>query len=264
MPLDKDIRRVGLARSLSKLGHCSRSRAVELIRAGRVKLNGVARRSAECPVRLDRDQIEVDDQVVRMREFVYVAMNKPRGLVTSASDEKGRKTIYALLEDTNQSWLAPVGRLDKASEGLLILTNDSEWGHRLAAPESHLDKTYHVQIDRIANSQLIAALEQGIYDQGEFLRARRAHILRSGAKNCWLQITLDEGRNRHIRRMLKSQDAEVLRLVRVAIGPLELGTLAKGATRPLSEEEKCALDEALRAASANRTPSLRGRRSKPA
>ncbi len=188
-----------------------------------------------------------------MREFVYVAMNKPRGLITSASDEKGRKTIYSLLGEQGQSWLAPVGRLDMASEGLLILTNDSEWGGRLAAPESHLDKSYHVQIDRIANRQLIAAIEQGIHDQGDFLRAKRARILRSGARNCWLGITLDEGRNRHIRRMLNSLGVEVLRLVRVAIGPLELGTLAKGATRPLSGEEKCALDEALRASSANRT-----------
>ena len=254
MLIEKDIRRVGLARALCKLGHCSRSQAVELIRAGRVKLNGVGRRSAECPVRLDRDRIEVDDQVVRMRDFVYVVMNKPRGLVTTASDEKGRKTIYSLLGEQGQSWLAPVGRLDMASEGLLILTNDSEWGDRLAAPESHLDKTYHVQIDRIANRELIAAIEQGIHHQGELLRAKRARILRSGARNCWLEIILDEGRNRHIRRILNSQAAEVLRLVRVAIGPLELGTLAKGATRPLSGEEKCALDEALlRATSANRT-----------
>jgi 23S rRNA pseudouridine2605 synthase len=172
-------------------------------------------------------------------------MNKPRGLVTTASDEKGRQTIYSVLGD-GLSWVAPVGRLDKASEGLLLLTNDSEWGARIASPEAHLDKTYHVQIGARADAKLMEVLTKGVKtDDGDLLRALRVRMLRSGEKNCWLEIVLDEGKNRQIRRMVESLGIEVLRLVRVAIGPLELGRLAKGTLRPLSEEEKRSLDCAL-------------------
>ena len=140
-----------------------------------------------------------------------------------------------------------MGRLDKASEGLLLLTNDSEWGARIAAPQSHLEKIYHVQIAIVANGSLIESLVSGVKSEGELLRARKAAVLRSGEKNCWLEITLDEGKNRQIRRMLDGLGVEVLRLVRVAIGPLRLGDLAKGAFRALTKDEKRALDRALRA-----------------
>ena len=143
-------------------------------------------------------------------------------------------------------WVAPVGRLDKASEGLLLLTNDSEWGARIAAPETHLEKTYHVQIGTVADEKLTRAIETGVTGEGgDFLRARQARLLRAGEKNCWLEITLDEGKNRHIRRMLAALGVEVLRLVRVSIGPLQLGKLAKGAYRPLSAAEKLAVDRAM-------------------
>ena len=126
-------RQIGLARALSKLGHCSRSQACELIRAGRVRLNGTLRRDPEFPVRLERDRLEVDAQPVEASTRVYMMMNKPRGVVTSASDEKGRKTVYDFL-DAGLPWLAPVGRLDMASEGLLLVTNDFEWADRVLAP----------------------------------------------------------------------------------------------------------------------------------
>jgi 23S rRNA pseudouridine2605 synthase len=234
-----------LARALSKLGYCSRSQAAVLIRAGRVTLNGAPRRDPETPVRIKRDHIAVDGRVVKAAENIYLMMNKPRGLVTTASDEKGRETVYSLLADRAESlpWVAPVGRLDKASEGLLLLTNDSEWGARIAAPETHLPKTYHVQISSIASQEALASMERGVSaDDGDHVRALRCHLLRSGAKNCWLEITLDEGKNRHIRRMLAALDLQVLRLVRVSIGPLQLGTLRKGAYRSLTPEEKTALD----------------------
>lgn len=241
------MRHIGLARALSKLGYCSRSRAAELIRAGRVRLNGGLRRDPETPVRLEKDQIEVDDRAVEIQQKIYLMMNKPRGVVTTASDEKGRRTVYAVLERAGESlpWLAPVGRLDKASEGLLLLTNDSEWGTRIAAPETHLEKTYHVQIDTVADEKLIAALVRGVTEGGDLLRARQSRMLRSGKKNCWLEIVLDEGRNRQIRRMLAALGIEVLRLVRVGIGPLQLGDLAKGAFRALQKEEKKILDHAI-------------------
>jgi len=175
-------------------------------------------------------------------------MNKPRGLVTTASDEKGRETIYTVLETSGEHmpWVSPVGRLDKASEGLLLVTNDSEWGARISAPETHLKKIYHVQIDTVAHEKVLPALLNGVKsDDGEFLSATGVRLLRSGEKHCWIEIILEEGKNRQIRRMLDVLGVEVLRLVRVAIGPLQLGKLAKGSYRQLTTDEKTSLDRAI-------------------
>ena len=239
-----DTRRIGLARALTKLGYCSRSQAAKLIRAGRVRLNGAIRRDPETPVHLERDQIEADGVIVQSRGVYYLMVNKPRGLVTTASDEKGRQTVYSLL-DGGLPWVAPVGRLDMASEGLLLLTNDSEWAARIADPRWHLDKAYHVQIGAIADEALVAQLRRGVRSDGELLRAKRVRVLRTGERNSWLEIVLDEGKNRHIRRMLEPLGVEVLRLVRVAIGPLALGQLGKGKFRILTSAEKLALDRAM-------------------
>jgi 23S rRNA pseudouridine2605 synthase len=240
------LKKVGLARAISKLGYCSRSRATELIIAGRVKWNGAVRRDPETPVHLGKDRIEIDGQPVARSSNIYLALNKPRGVVTTAADEKGRETVYSLLPE-NLPWLAPVGRLDKASEGLLLLTNDSEWAARVTAPETHLDKTYHVQINSIADEALLETLRNGIRSSdGEFLRVKHVRILRHGGHNSWLEIILDEGKNRHIRCMFEALKIEVLRLVRIAIGPLALGDLVKGAMRMLDGKEKQALDLAMR------------------
>jgi 23S rRNA pseudouridine2605 synthase len=240
-----EIRRVGLARALSKLGYCSRSRAAELIRAGRVRLNGTTQRDPEAPVCLGSDRVDVDKRAVGLGERIYLMMNKPCGVVTTASDEKGRETVYATLGD-KFPWVAPVGRLDKASDGLLLLTNDSEWAAQITAPESHLDKTYHVQVGTLADAALTESLVRGFrVASGEILRVKSAEILRRGERNAWLTVVLDEGKNRHIRRMFEAKGIEVLRLVRVAIGPLPLGDLAKGSYRPLDKNEKNALDRAL-------------------
>jgi 23S rRNA pseudouridine2605 synthase len=196
-------------------------------------------------VNLPADHIAVDGKWVAAGERLYLVLNKPRGLVTTASDERGRKTVYAFL-DPDTPFVAPVGRLDKASEGLLILTNDSEWSARILAPETHLDKTYHVQIDRVADAALVQALIQGVrMNDGDLLRAKEALIVREGRRNTWLEVVLDEGKNRHIRRMFDQLGVEVLRLVRVAIGPQTLGDLAKGAVRQLTDAEKRALDRAM-------------------
>jgi 23S rRNA pseudouridine2605 synthase len=236
---------VGLARALSKLGLCSRSQAFALVRDGKVRLNGSIVRNPEAPVRLGKDRIDVDGHAVAAAEKIYLVLNKPRGIVTTAADEKGRDTVYSLLP-SNLQWIAPVGRLDRASEGLLLFTNDSEWAARITDPASHLDKTYHVQIGAVADAQLLDALERGIKTpkDGE-LKAKRASALRTGEKNSWLEIVLDEGRNRQIRRMLDAFEMEVLRLIRVSIGPLELGDLAKGVHRRLSADEKLLLDKEL-------------------
>jgi 23S rRNA pseudouridine2605 synthase len=196
-------------------------------------------------VRSERDRIEVDGQELTAQAKVYLMLNKPRGVVTTASDEKGRETVYGH-RDEELPWVAPVGRLDKASEGLLLLTNDSDWAARVLAPETHLDKTYHVQIGAVADATLIESISRGVRaDDGSFLRAKSAQILRGGEKNTWLEIVLDEGKNRHIRRMLAQLGIDVLRLLRVSIGPLALGELAKGVSRQLTEGEKRALDRAM-------------------
>jgi 23S rRNA pseudouridine2605 synthase len=137
--------------------------------------------------------------------------------------------------------------LDQASEGLLLFTNDTEWANRITNPETHLDKTYHVQIAAIADEALLERVQRGVATRdGEALRVKSAALLRRGERNCWLEIVLDEGKNRQIRRLLETQNVEVLRLVRVAVGPLQLGELAKGAVRALSAEEKRSLDRAMR------------------
>ena len=255
-----------MARALSKLGYCSRSQAAELIRDGRVRVNGGIRRDPETPVHLGKDRLLVDEKPLDSREKIYLMMNKPRGVVTTASDEKGRGTVYSALEKHSKTlpWVAPVGRLDKASEGLLLLTNDSEWGASIAAPETHLEKTYHVQIDKLADENLTRSLVKGVTaEDGETLRASRVQVLRSGEKNCWLEITLGEGKNRQIRRMLAALEVEVLRLVRVAIGPLQLGKLAKGTYRGLAVEEKLAIDLAMsKSGTRIRKPETRSRKSK--
>ncbi len=255
-PRSKTLRNIGLARALSKLGVCSRSQAAELIRAGRVTLNGRLRRDPETPVHIQKDRIELDSKRVGSSERIYLALNKPRGVVTTASDEKGRETVYSYLPE-NFPWVAPVGRLDMASEGLLLLTNDSEWAARISAPETHLKKTYHVQIGAIADENLLDALRTGIRssEDGELLRAKRADLLRCSEHNSWIEIVLDEGKNRQIRRMLEHSEIEVLRLVRVAIGPLTLGDLAKGKTRVIEKDEKQALDRAMKAGTREPAPS---------
>jgi 23S rRNA pseudouridine2605 synthase len=250
VPSKETARKIGLARALSKLGYCSRSQAAELIRAGRVQLNGGIRRDPETPVCMEQDRIVVDGDAIDPQQKIYLMMNKPRGLVTTASDEKGRETVYSVLGKAGESlpWVAPVGRLDKASEGLLLLTNDSEWGARIAAPETHLEKTYHVQIGVVADARLLQAMVSGVTSEnGDVLRATKIRLLRSGEKTCWLEIVLDEGKNRQIRRMLSALGVEVLRLVRVAIGPLTLGKLAKGTSRALTSQEKLALARATAA-----------------
>ncbi len=191
------------------------------------------------------DQIGVDRSPVEERAKIYLAMNKPRGVVTTASDEKRRATVYDLLKSGEQ-WVGPIGRLDKASEGLLLLTNDSKWAAKITDPASHLDKRYHVQVDRVAGHDLLERIQQGVHVGGEYFSVKEARVLRVGSKNSWLEIVLDEGKNRQIRRLLNALGIQVLRLVRVSVGSLKLGDLKKGAVRPLTASEKQELDHALR------------------
>ena len=208
-----------------------------------MRVNGLLVRDVEYPVRQGLDRIDIDGESLTAVSRRVVMLNKPRGLVTTTKDEKGRDTVYRCFDGATLPWLAPVGRLDKASEGLLLFSNDPVWAARITDPASGPDKTYHVQIDRLPDAALLRALERGVTEGADHLAARVVRCLRSGSKNAWLEIVLDEGRNRHIRRLLTAFEISISRLVRVAIGPLLLGTLAKGRWRDLSIEEVNSLDE---------------------
>jgi 23S rRNA pseudouridine2605 synthase len=245
-----DSARYGLARVLSKRGLCSRTQAEVWIREGRVRVGGRVVRNPESPTALDRDDIVVDHAHLAATTPIYLMLNKPRGLIVSTHDERGRETVYrcfegAMLDGAPLPWIAPVGRLDKASEGLLLFSNDPMWAARIADPETGPSKTYHVHIDRIPDAALFAALDAGvdvdIDGRRTHLAAVSARLLRSGEKHAWIEIVLDEGRNRQIRRLLAAFDIAVLRLVRVAIGGLTLGELPKGQWRSLSADELQAL-----------------------
>lgn len=233
--------KVSLARALSKLGQCSRTEGERLVEAGRVRVNGSVVREIGFRVIPETDRIEVDGRVVAKVDHVYIALNKPRGLVTTRSDPQGRETVYECLAGADLPFVGPVGRLDKASEGLLLLTNDSRWGDAMIDPASHVDKTYHVQV---RGTDLVSVVDE--------LREQVKHIevLREGSRStAWFTIVIDEGKNRQIRRLFDSLELEVLRLVRVAIGSLELGALAKGEWRHLTPAEVKALGNASRTAS---------------
>ncbi|HET7649652.1 MAG TPA: pseudouridine synthase [Gammaproteobacteria bacterium] len=228
--------RHGVARVLSKRGLCSRSQAAAWVRAGRVRINGRVVRDPEYPVHTGRDQVEVDGAEARSGPPLYVMLNKPRGLVTTARDEQGRDTVYRCFEGAGLPWIAPVGRLDRASEGLLLFSNDPVWSARVTGPAG-VEKLYHVQINGIPDAAQLARLQNGIEDNGEMLKAKSVRLLRQGARNAWLEIILEQGRNRQIRRMLSALDISVLRLIRIAIGPLALGDLGKGQWRYLDRQE---------------------------
>ena len=231
---------VSLARALSKLGFCSRAQGDRLTRAGTVRVNGVVVRDPSLRVTPERDVIEVDGARVARVERVYLMLNKPRGLVTTMDDPQGRATVYECLRGASLPFVTPVGRLDKASEGLLLLTNDSRWSSRLLDPASHVDKVYHVQVRAADPAAVIDRVVAGVVEPStaERLEVKAIHLLRTGSRSgAWVEVVLDEGKNRQLRRIFTAIDVEVLRLVRVAFGRLVLGDLAKGAWRLLRPDE---------------------------
>ena len=228
--------RTGLARAISKRGYCSRNQAAALVAAGRVTLDGRVVLDPETPTTV-HSRIGVDGQALSAAKLEYVMLNKPRGLVTTTQDEHARATVYDCLQGAGLPWLAPVGRLDKASEGLLLLTNDTAFAAALTDPSRHVPKVYHLQVAPLPSSPMLQAMREGVESEGELLRVSEVEVLRAGARTAWLAITLEEGRNRHLRRLASALGLTVLRLVRVAVGCLPLGELRKGEWRHLAAEE---------------------------
>lgn len=233
----------GIARILNKRGFCSRAKAESLVCEGRVAWNGKVVVDPETPVPMNAE-ISVDGVPVLPAALLYFALNKPRGIVATASDERGRKTVLDLVAGKFQQHVFPVGRLDKASEGLLLMTNDTAFADRILSPKSHLEKEYHVQIHRKPSDQEMRQMQSGVLVPPrvfgmpfEKMRMERVKILRCGKKTCWLSVVLNEGKNREIRRILEFLNISVLRLVRVRIGKWTLGNLKPGEIRRLSLDE---------------------------
>lgn len=233
--------RHGVARVISKAGLASRTQAAAWVREGRVSVGGRVVHDPEHPVRDGVDEVCVDGRPLGSEARVYLALNKPRGLVTTASDEKGRDTVYRCFDGAGLPWVAPVGRLDQASEGLLLFTNDPAWAAHITDPATGPDKTYRVQVDGVPGEDALRAMVAGLDEGGDRLSAKSVALLKSGGKTAWLEVVLDEGKNRQIRRLVKAAGFPVLRLVRVAIGGLALGELPKGGWRRLSDDEVAAL-----------------------
>lgn len=235
------VPRHGVARVLSKAGVCSRSEAARWVLDGRVSVDGRIVRDPEFGVRQGHDVVRVDGKAIGERAHAYVLLNKPRGLVTTTSDEQGRQTVYECFQQAQLPWLAPVGRLDKASEGLLLFSSDPQWAAAITSHVGGIQKTYHVQVDALVGAQQLATLAAGVEHEGQWLGVESVQVLRQGEKTCWLEVVLAEGRNRHIRRLLEVHGLGVLRLLRVAIGTLQLGQLPKGQWRHLTEAEVASL-----------------------
>ncbi len=257
---------ISLARALSKLGVCSRREAGRWIAAGRVRVNGQEERSPRRPIDPGRDRILVDDlRVGDEVERLVLALHKPVGLVTTRVDPAGRSTVYEPLRGVDR-WVFPVGRLDRDTSGLLIFTNDVRLGRQLTDPRNHVPRTYHARVRDHPDAETLCALREGIdLGDGELTRPALVRALGSprsevrpvaapagdrplgGAldsgtpRGSWLEIVLTEGKKRQVRRMCARVGHDVLELVRVRIGLLELGDLAPGEWRALGPEEEAAL-----------------------
>ena len=231
----------GVARVISKRGYCSRSQAEKLVKEGRVTLRGKIVLNIDTPT-YENDEILVDGKPVTASNFVYFAMNKPCGIVTTASDEKGRKTVMDLFREQfakmfpgkQMPHIAPVGRLDAASEGLLLFTNDTTWADTVLTDANHL-KIYRVQVAGKPTGAELSQMEKGFNvaprvfgEKEEFMHADRVTLHSEGEKNCWLEFTLSEGKNREIRRMLAHLGYEVMRLIRIQFDKFALNDIKPG------------------------------------
>jgi len=225
---------------LSKAGLGSRVDARGWITAGRVKVNGQVVRDPDQWIDLKRDRVRLDGKPLQARERVYVLLYKPTGYLTTYRDPKGRPTVYDLIADLG-TFVSPVGRLDLDTSGLLLMTNDNQLAERVTNPESHVPKTYLVKASQRLTDEQLQRLRDGVELADGPTRPARVRRVRDSEKYTHLEITLTEGRNRQVRRMIEALDVTVLKLVRVKIGPIPIGGLAIGKWRSLTPAEVRAL-----------------------
>lgn len=229
-------KRVTLDRLLSKLGIASRSKAQEWIRAGRVRINQRVVRLPGAWVSWPGDSLSLDHQPIQERSKRFIVFHKPKGVVTTHHDERGRKTIFDVLP-MELTTLHAVGRLDQATSGLLLLTNDSTLSSFLTDPKQLVPRLYLVTVrGKVADETRQAAII-GLIDQGERLHCESVTIQKRSGRESHLEVTLTEGKNREIRRLFKALGHEVTRLRRIQYGPFALGDLPSGAWRDLPIEE---------------------------
>jgi len=255
-----------LDRVLSRYGLASRTVAREMIRAGRVRVNGRVERDPDAWVaagngmrggKPGKDVIQLDGQRLKPGRKVYLLFYKRKGVIVSHGDPSGRKTLYDYLQpspshdrqrpgfDRNAGWLSPVGRLDKDTSGLLLLTNDTEFAHLVTNPDSGVPKTYLAKMSGLMSDEVIAQLTGGVrMKRGDEARPLSVRRMEDRGKYTWLEIILTEGKNREVRRMVEAVGFKVLKLVRIAIGPLTLAGLEVGASRPLTPVEIAAVRKA--------------------
>jgi 23S rRNA pseudouridine2605 synthase len=225
-----------LDRVLSRAGAMSRKQAEEAIRGGRVRVNGLRVTDPAAWVDLSQDRVALDGVPLRPAEKLYLALHKPAGYVTTRSDERGRATVYELVGDV-EAWVAPVGRLDRDTSGLLLFTNDSDWADRIASPGSELAKAYECLARGELGEDVLARLRDGIELGDGRTRPARVELLERGSGRTLLEIAITEGRNRQVRRMIEAVGSRVVALRRTAIGPIRLGDLPEGRHRPLTSRE---------------------------
>jgi 23S rRNA pseudouridine2605 synthase len=229
-----------LERVFSKAGFGSRTDARKWIGSGRVGVNGKIVRNADQWVDLDRDRITLDGKPLRSARKAYILLYKPKGYLTTWRDPQGRPTVYDLIGNAG-TWLSPVGRLDLDTSGLLLLTNDTDFAERIANPEHKVPKTYQVKASTLLSDEQLERLRRGVELSDGLTSPAEVRRLRDGAKYTFLEMTITEGRNRQVRRMLEAAGSKVLKLVRTAIGPIRIGELPIGKWRELTADEVRAL-----------------------
>jgi len=229
-----------LERVLSKAGLGSRTDAREWIRGGRVAVNGKTIRNPDHWADPQRDRITLDGMALRSAVKTYILLYKPKGYLTTRRDPEGRPTVYDLTADAG-TWLSPVGRLDLDTSGLLLMTNDTDLAERIANPDHKAPKTYQLKTATLLSDEQIAQLRRGIALSDGLTRPAKVHRLRASGKHTFLEMTITEGRNRQVRRMIDAVGSKALKLVRTAIGPIRIGDLPIGKWRRLTEAEVRAL-----------------------